>query len=202
VLVWRLLPGTNEEPVQDPTPSHLALTAPPSWTPAPSTAVPSRTATPTQTPTPTAPRNMLTPAAIREMLAKAKPVIGGSKVVKMYVYEQHASIEVPTKHDKGVYDTYDYRDGRLEEPRIGGEVKTPLVDLDTFDWDRLPALLKRADKDLGVPNPTSHHIIVDPDYGFTSVKQVLLVYASDEYHRTGYLVATPQGKVIKLVRNE
>jgi len=145
---------------------------------------------------------MLTPAAIREMIGKAKPVIGGSKVVKMYVYERHASIQVPAAHDKGVYDTYDYRDGVLGKGISRGQVRTPLVDLGTFNWDRLPALLERADRDLGVPNPTSHHIIVDPDYSFTSVKQVLLVYASDDYHRTGYLVATPQGKVIKLVRNE
>jgi hypothetical protein len=145
---------------------------------------------------------MLTPAAIREMLAKAGPVISGGKIVKMYVYEQHASIEVPAKHDKDVYDTYDYRDGVFDEPRIGNKIRTPLVDIRKFDWDRLPALLKRADRDLGVPKPTSHHIIVDPDYAFTSEKQVLLVYAGDDYHRTGYLVATPQGKVIKLVRNE
>ncbi|MEV4565664.1 protein kinase [Nonomuraea sp. NPDC049419] len=199
VLVWRLLPSTPDETVPDPEPSHLAMTATPSRTP-----TTPRVTIPSLTPSTKQPvrEKLLTPDGIRAMLRVVKPVIGTSKVVGMSVHETHASLDVPLKRDKKVYNTYDYRDGQVDEPRIGGQVKASPADLDTFNWDRLPALFKRADKDLGVPEPTSRYIIVDTDYGFTSVNPVLLVYVSDDYHRTGYLVASPQGKVLKLIRNE
>ncbi|GAA2214546.1 hypothetical protein GCM10009850_100110 [Nonomuraea monospora] len=151
---------------------------------------------PTQEP---AEKNLLTPAGMRGMIADLKPVIGGTKVVRMTIHPTHASVDVPSKDDAEVYDSYTYRDGDVTGPSKGSTFDTPLVDLAKFNWNALPALLKKAKSDLGARAPISHHLIVDPDYTFTSTKQVLLVYASDEYSRGGYLVASPQGKVLRVV---
>ncbi|SEG93445.1 Serine/threonine protein kinase [Nonomuraea solani] len=150
----------------------------------------------------TAPKNLLTPAGMRAMIAKIKPVIGGTKVVKMVVYPDYASFDAPLKKDPELYDSYSYRDGAVSRTSTGGEVDTPLVDLAKFNWNAVPGLLKKADKDLGVPKPTTRYLIVDPDYAFASTRQVLLVYVSDEYRRGGYLVAHPKGNVLKLYPND
>ncbi|SDJ62107.1 Serine/threonine protein kinase [Nonomuraea maritima] len=182
VLVWQLIPA----PDVGRTPAAARVT--PTSGPAASSSPPASTP---------APVNLLTPAGIRDMIAKLKPVIGGSKVVEMVVYPTYASIDVPLKDDPELYDTYVYRDGGVARAGHGGKVEAPLVDLAGFDWDTVPRLLKRADNDLGVPRPTRRYLIVDPDYAFASTRQVLLVYVSDDY-RSGYLVANPKGKVLKL----
>ncbi|MGW4802350.1 hypothetical protein ACWEPC_59060 [Nonomuraea sp. NPDC004297] len=193
VVVWQFIPAPRTT-VNVPDPTSLTLRDLPTPT-TNRTGEPARQ-TPTRKP---AEENLLTPAGMRTMIAKLKPVIGGTKVVRMTIHPTHASVDVPRKDDKELYDSYDYRDGEVTGPRTGRTFKTPLVDLATFNWNALPALIRRADKDLGAPDPTSHHMIVDPDYVFTSTRQVLLVYASDDYGRGGYLVANPKGKVLKLV---
>ncbi|MGV9380238.1 protein kinase domain-containing protein [Nonomuraea sp. NPDC003707] len=146
--------------------------------------------------TPATPGNLHTPAGMRALITKIKTELGDTKVVRMTVYPTYASIEAPIRRDKELYDTYFYRDGEITRSSAGGKVSTPVVDLQKYNWNALPALLKKANKDLGVPKPTSRYLIVDPDYAFATPRQVLLVYASDEY-RSGYLVANLQGKVIK-----
>ncbi|MFG1704753.1 protein kinase [Nonomuraea sp. M3C6] len=187
VLVWRLLPIQIPATATD-EPRSLSFT-PPTVTgdfrssPQPSTGS-------------TAPANLLTPAGMRYMITKLKPVIGGSKVVRLVVYPTYASAEAPLKKDPEIYDRYDYRDGAASRSGMGGKVITPVVDLNRYNWDALPALIKKANKDLGVPKPTTRYVIVDPDYAFATPRQVLLVYVSDGY-RSGYLVANLQGKVVR-----
>ncbi|MEV4169867.1 serine/threonine-protein kinase [Nonomuraea sp. NPDC049709] len=194
VLVWRLLPPSGDDG-GEPQANRLTLTDVPAATGTPRA---SATGEPTDDTEEPAEENLHTPAGIRSMIAKMKPAIGGTKIVKMTVYPTYASIDAPLKRDPELYDSYDYRDGAVSGSRTGGKVDTPLVDLAKFNWDALPALIKKANKDLGVPKPTSRYVIVDPDYSFASTRQVLLVYVSDDYHRGGYLVASPQGKVLKL----
>ncbi|MEV1176844.1 protein kinase [Nonomuraea sp. NPDC049784] len=183
VLVWQLIPTQSRDVAED-TPSVGSTPAVTTNPRSPSTT------------TRATPDNLHTPAGIRAMIAKIKPAIGGTKVVKLTVYPTYASIEAPLKRDKGLYDRYDYRDGEVVRSSIGGKVNTPVVDLDQYNWDALPALLRKANKDLGVPKPTMRYVIADPDYVFASPHQVLLVYVSDGY-RTGYLVADLKGKVVR-----
>jgi hypothetical protein len=212
VLVWRFLPPATPGAGGDPRATSLSLGTGPATTGPADEPVEERTDDPTDDPTdertdertdePTeqpAEKDLLTPAGMRGMIAKLKPVIGGTKVVKMSIHPTHASVYVPRKDDPEVYDSYDYRDGEVTGPTAGSTFDTPLVDLAKFNWNALPNLLKKAKQDLGARAPISHHMIVDPDYSFTSTRQVLLVYASDEYNRGGYLVANPQGKVLKVV---
>ncbi|GGS75581.1 protein kinase [Nonomuraea spiralis] len=142
------------------------------------------------------PENLLTAAGARAAIKALKPVMGGTKVVRMVIYPTYASAEAPLKNDPGVYDRYSYRDGVATRDGSGSTVRTPTVDLAKFNWDALPALFKKAESTLGVRKPKSRYIIVDPDFVFTSTRQVLLVYLSDDY-RTGYLVADARGRVLK-----
>ncbi|TMR25512.1 serine/threonine protein kinase [Nonomuraea turkmeniaca] len=187
VLVWRFLPitSTTTTPSGD-DPTALSVTP----------AASSDPETPAETKTESSePENLLTPADMRAMIAKVKEEIGGSKVAGMTVYPTYALIEAPTAADKEVYDRYNYRDGAVSRFGSGGVLIDPLVDLDKYDWNALPGLVKKANKDLGVPEPTTRYVIVGPDS--TSGTPVLRVYVSDSYHRTGYLVANLQGKVVR-----
>ncbi|MFC4008014.1 serine/threonine-protein kinase [Nonomuraea purpurea] len=191
VLVWRLLPAVFPDQGDDPDGGRLTL---------PSVPMPTRgleRENDDDTPeTPARTASLLTSAGIRDLIAKVKSATGGSKVVRMSVHATHAVINAPIKRDKELYDTYMYRDGELTRSSAGGTVDGPLADLDAYNWDALPGLLKRASTGLGVPKPTTRYLIVDPDFAFANPRQVLLVYASDGY-RSGYLVANLQGKVVK-----
>ncbi|MFI6739590.1 serine/threonine-protein kinase [Nonomuraea sp. NPDC050451] len=190
VLVWQVLPSlsrstTKTDPSVQSTSEEVTDPEYPS------------ASTPTTPDTPATPGNLHTPSGMRALIAKIKTELGGTKVVRMTVYPTYASIEAPVKDNKALYDTYFYRDGAITKSSAGGKMKgTPFVDLQKYNWDALPALLKKANKDLGVAKPTSRYLIVDPDYVFTNPRQVLLVYASDDYG-SGYLVANLQGKVVR-----
>ncbi|QYC44484.1 Serine/threonine-protein kinase PK-1 [Nonomuraea coxensis DSM 45129] len=196
VLAWRFLPLGG--PLVDAGPDGRTTTS--AFTPPASESA--ERSTPEQTPAgESAPEqeNLLTPAGMRAMIAKLKPAIGGSKVADMTVYPTYAVIQAPKQDDPEVSERYDYRDGRVTKSTgFGREIDGPTVDLDKYDWNALPALLRKADKDLGVARPTSRYLIVDPDFVFTSPRQVLRVYVSDDYQRTGYLVADFKGKVLKV----
>jgi serine/threonine protein kinase len=142
------------------------------------------------------PKSLLTPAGMRTAIKALKPVMGGTKVVRLVVYPTYASAQAPVKGDPKIYDNYSYRDGVAARDGHGSTFQTPTVDLQKYNWNALPTLLKKAERVLGVAKPTSRYLIVDPDFTFTSSKQVLLVYLADDY-RSGYLVADTQGRVLK-----
>ncbi|HEX4818039.1 MAG TPA: serine/threonine-protein kinase [Nonomuraea sp.] len=200
VLVWRFLPTLLPDTTQRDDPTNLSLTPAASSTADP----PAATSTPDgdeQTTSP-APADLLTPDGMKALVARVKPAIGGDKVVRMTVYPTYAAIEAPLRKDKELYDLYYYRDGAVTRSGSGGQVEVPPVDLDAYNWNALPALLKKADQDLGVPDPTSRYVIVDSNYSFATPRQVLLVYVTDDYGRAGYLVANLQGKVVKTYPND
>ncbi|MFG1960401.1 serine/threonine-protein kinase [Nonomuraea sp. NPDC049028] len=141
--------------------------------------------------------NLLTPAGIRTAIAKLKPAIGGTKVIRMVIYPEYASVQAPVKGEKGVYEMFMYRDGTVSPQPGGSTTDEDPVDLTKFNWDALPALLRKADQSLGVRKPTTHYIVVDPAYEFLGAREALLVYVSDKYNRSGYLVASTKGKVIR-----
>ncbi|HUR08698.1 MAG TPA: protein kinase [Nonomuraea sp.] len=193
VLVWTFLPALNGDAADDP---QALKSAQPTSSAAEST--PKSTKKSTSKPTEAAdPGNLLTPAGVRTMISRLKPVTGGTKVFRLALYSEHASIEAPVKGEKGIYDRFTYRDGTAANQGPGGTTTETPVDLAKFNWDLLPALLRKADKDLNVRKPTTHYVIVDPSFTFVSgTHDSLLIYVGDKY-RTGYLVADVNGKVIK-----
>ncbi|MFF8714042.1 protein kinase [Streptomyces sp. NPDC015184] len=156
-----------------------------------------KTAGPEET-APEQPENLLTPAGARSVIAALEPVMGGTRITSFTLYEEHASVEAPLRSNKNLYDVYAYRDGRATRERAGGTLMSDArsVDLKKFDWDALPGLIRRADKELGVAEPTTHYVDIDPASPFDGYRPTISIYVSDEYGGA-YLRADVNGKVLK-----
>ncbi|MFI6600733.1 serine/threonine-protein kinase [Nonomuraea sp. NPDC050536] len=187
VVGWNLIPRTQ---IQDPGTT---------FTP-PASSLPKKSATtePSDEPTQQAQQvNLHTAAGMQVLMAQVKRLTGGTKVVSLAAYPTYASFNAPVKTDKEVYDTYFFRDGTAGKQSKGSKIDNPPVDLARFDWNRLPALFRKADRVLGVRKPTTHYLVIDP--GFASLfgnSPFMMIYVGDDY-RTAYLVADAHGRVIK-----
>ncbi|WP_431788726.1 protein kinase [Streptomyces sp. G9] len=142
--------------------------------------------------------NLLTPDGARTAIEALKPLMGGTKVTDFTLYGEHASAEAPLKTNAALYDRFSYRDGRAKNDDMGGTLMSgsTTVDLDSVDWDALPALLKTAEKTLNVDDPESSYVIVDPSSPFHDDRPVLRVYVSDS-HGGAFLTAELDGRVIE-----
>ncbi|MFF3956145.1 protein kinase [Streptomyces sp. NPDC001890] len=192
VLVWSLLPAEDTK-ASGGTPSASGRAPAPASSGGPSPA--GKKESPRQT---AAPENLLTPSAARSVIAALKPVMGTTEVTSFTLYDVHASAEAPIAKNKALYDVFSYRDGKATRDRAGGTLMSGAksVDLEKFDWDALPGLIRRADKELGVAEPTTHYVDIDPASPFDNYQPTLSVYVSDEYGGA-YLRADINGKVLK-----
>nr|WP_217201730.1 serine/threonine-protein kinase [Streptomyces buecherae] len=142
--------------------------------------------------------NLLTPAGIRRALAELRPLMDSGKVISLVVYPEHVSAEALVKGSTKRYDRFSYRaDSGASRDGAGGTKTTGTqpVDLNAFDWDALPALMRKADQVLGVDQPTSRYLVVRAPSSVFDEGQSMSVYLSDAYG-SGYLKADPKGKVI------
>ncbi|MFB8141996.1 protein kinase domain-containing protein [Streptomyces parvus] len=142
--------------------------------------------------------NLLTPDGARTAIDALKPLMGGTKVTDFTLYGEHASAEAPLKSNAALYDRFSYRDGRAKNDDMGGTLTSgsTTIDLNSVDWDALPALLKTAEKTLNVDDPESSYVIVDPSSPFHDDRPVLRVYVSDS-HGGAFLTAELDGRVIE-----
>ncbi|MFI0931836.1 serine/threonine-protein kinase [Streptomyces sp. NPDC021019] len=142
--------------------------------------------------------DLLTPDGARAAIEAMKPLMGGTKVTDFTLYGEHASADAPLKSNAALYDRFSYRDGRARNNDMGGTLPSgsTTIDLDSVDWDALPALLKTAEKTLNVDEPESRYVIVDPSSPFHEDRPVLRVYVSDS-HGGAYLTAELDGRVIE-----
>ncbi|MFI7323306.1 protein kinase [Streptomyces rubiginosohelvolus] len=142
--------------------------------------------------------DLLTPDGARAAIDALKPLMGGTKVTDFTLYSEHASAEAPLKSNAALYDRFSYREGRAKNDDMGGTLMSgsTTVDLDSVDWDALPALLKTAEETLNVDEPESSYVIVDPSSPFHDDRPVLRVYVSDA-HGGAFLTAELDGRVIE-----
>ncbi|MCX5262953.1 serine/threonine-protein kinase [Streptomyces sp. NBC_00199] len=142
--------------------------------------------------------DLLSGDGVKNVVAKLSAATGGAKVTSLVVYEEYAIAEVSVKGRPKLYDRYSYRGGDVAvKDGPGGTVmsgKVP-VDLDVYDWDKVPGLLARAARSLGVPRPTSRYLLVDPGSTVFDTGPSMSVYLSDDYG-SGYLRADVKGRVI------
>ncbi|MFF3446972.1 protein kinase [Streptomyces sp. NPDC002667] len=197
VLVWTLLPDGGDKDQGKGAGSAGASSSA-------RTTDPTRTAsrpTPTPAPQADAKTDLLTPAGIRTAVKEIKAATGTDRACSLTVYPAYVSADVMVKGSDTKYDSYTYRPGQGAEKDIissaitGGERP---FSLDSFDWDVLPALLKRARKDLNVPRPTMRYVLVRPADDTFDTPLGLAVYLADD-HVTGYLEADPKGKVTRVM---
>jgi serine/threonine protein kinase len=151
-----------------------------------------------QSSAPAATGNLLTPAGIRAVIAQVLKSTGGTHVVAMNIYPDHATFDVVKKDDPTAFDTYLYSKGQVTfwvqgQALDDGE---PALDPNKINWDALPGLIKQADTSLNVKvtASTERYVVVDSDI-ITHVPE-MRVYMSDQYH-DGYLAADLNGKVTR-----
>ncbi|MFD7287665.1 serine/threonine-protein kinase [Streptomyces sp. NPDC059863] len=205
VLIWTLVPWPGDSRTDgDSAGGDRSMTGAP--TPSAPLRTPTGSASPSASPSTSpegSPDSLLSPSAIRSVIAGLKPVMGGTDVNRFVVYDDYASAEAPVPDDKRLYDTFQYRDGEATRQGAGGTLIAGkrTVDLTSFDWDALPGLLRTAEKGLGVDKPTNRYVIVDPAWVFADDQPVLLVYVMDDYG-AAYLAASRSGKVLDTVPRE
>ncbi|WP_411110430.1 protein kinase domain-containing protein [Streptomyces sp. c-19] len=155
----------------------------------------SKAPTPTQEADPVA-RDLLTPAGVRTAIAAVKAASGSTRVTGFVVYPDYAVAESLVKGSSKRYDRYVYRNGDVAVRQGSGTSFPGAVpaDLDAFDWDALPGLVKRADKELGVDQPTSRYLVLVPGSTLLGSEAGLSIYLTDAYG-TGYLNADAKGRV-------
>lgn len=145
-----------------------------------------------------APADLLTPEGARQAIAALKPLMGGTKVTDFTLYGEHASAQAPLKSNSRLYDRFSYRNGQAKNDDMGGTLMSgdKAVDLDSVDWDALPALLRTARTSLNIPEPESSYVILDPSSPFHDDRPVLRVYVSDTYGGA-FLTVELDGRVIE-----
>ncbi|WP_328862493.1 serine/threonine-protein kinase [Streptomyces sp. NBC_00306] len=147
--------------------------------------------------------DLLTPAGVREVIKALETTAHTTKFFELVVYEEYAIAQVPVKGSRKKYDRYEYRDGRASKQGPGGTVigtdEGP-VDVSKVTWDKLPTLISRANRELGISEPTMRYVIVRGPV-FEDVPTVN-VYLTDDYSSSGYLAADFKGTVLNKVAAE
>lgn len=140
--------------------------------------------------------DLLSPAGARKVVSAMSEVMGGTQVSDFNIYQDHASATAPAKSVKNGFDDFSYDDGvATRDGPDTVDADRAVLDLNTVNWDALPALWQRAEKELGVDKPTMRYIVVDTDIidGTPSLK----LYLSDDYGGA-YLLANLAGVVVEL----
>ncbi|MFC6093406.1 serine/threonine-protein kinase [Saccharothrix lopnurensis] len=144
--------------------------------------------------------SLLTPAGARKAASALGEVMGGTKVSELTLWPDRATTTAPTAAVAHGFDNFEYRGGKATRQGPDGvDADRAVLDLNEINWDALPALFERADKDLGVPKPTMRYVIVDTDIidGTASLR----VYLIDDYG-AAFLEANLKGEVLKAYARE
>ncbi|WP_236242680.1 serine/threonine-protein kinase [Streptomyces sp. CC228A] len=144
--------------------------------------------------------SLLTTANVRAVLAAFREASGSAQVTELTVYEDYALASIPTAPGARTYDAYEFRGGAARRTGPGGTISSDSADEQPFDvaalaWDRLPDLMKQAERDLGVDDPTMRYVIVDR-WTFNGDEPTMRFYLTNEYRASGYLAADRTGKVV------
>ncbi|MEU8651974.1 serine/threonine-protein kinase [Streptomyces sp. NPDC048737] len=190
VLVWALLPDAGGDTDTPAAPRGTASRTTGTATTSPSAAPVDGTGDRT---------DLLSADGLRGAVAKLTDATGGSKVTSLVVYEEYAIATAPVPGRPKLYDRYMYRGADVAVKFGPGGTITDgsvPVDLDDVTWDAVPALLTKAARTLGVSDPTSRYLIVNPASTLFDSDPNLSVYLSDEYG-SAYLKADLRGRVVE-----
>ncbi|MET7455738.1 protein kinase [Streptomyces sp. NPDC005574] len=158
--------------------------------------------TPSTGGTPSAVTDLLTPTGVRQALHAIEKETGSSSFGAFLVYPDYVSASVMVRGSRTRYETYTYRvaggveKGIVKSSLTGGQKP---VELDDFHWDALPALLKRAGKELKVDGRATRYLLVRQPNDIFGTPSGMAIYLSNEYGEGGYMEADPRGRVTRTV---
>ncbi|MGW1617335.1 protein kinase domain-containing protein [Streptomyces sp. NPDC002285] len=142
-------------------------------------------------------KDLLTPAGVRSAIKAIETKTKTTKFFEFTVYGEYAFANVPIAGSQTKYDRYEFRNGYAKRSGPGGTATGDddgPFDVSKVNWDVLPALAKKADKELNVSKPTMRYVIVRGPI-LESVPTVNL-YLVDAYNSVGYLSADFDGAVL------
>lgn len=133
---------------------------------------------------------------INDFLTTYRDRFDTSQVVELVMYDDYAVVQVPVE-GKARSAGWLYRDGKWED--FGG-VRASFPGSQPVDTARLDAAalagnVERARTALGVEEASTTYVVVH-DYSVDEPPQVL-VYASNEYNESGYLLTRLRGAVVR-----
>jgi serine/threonine protein kinase len=147
-------------------------------------------------------KTLLTPAAVRDVIKKFEEASRSKEFAQITVYEERASADAPVAGRRGAFDNYTYEKGAdaavRARPSTGITSGGAKVNLDVFNWDALPKLMRTAERTLKVEKPTLRYVIAKASWTFNGDQPTMMVYLTDDYGG-GYLAANRKGQVIKTV---
>ncbi|MFD5749221.1 serine/threonine-protein kinase [Streptomyces sp. NPDC127033] len=183
VLLWTLLPGIGD------------VTA---WWNAPGSSGEPGASRSADAPAPA--EDLLTTAGVRTAVKALRAEMGTDRAASLSAYPDFITVQGMVKGSDKRYDMYTYRagEGVTKGPASGTLMLGQLpFSMDAFDWDAIPALLKRAEKDLNVEQPTSRYLLVRPPNSLLGSSAGLTLYLSNAYGG-GRLEADSKGKVTQV----
>ncbi|WP_234534556.1 serine/threonine-protein kinase [Streptomyces shenzhenensis] len=194
VLAWTLLPRTGDH-ASGSTDSNTART----------TTSPSAGSGSTDSPKAArqaATTDLLTPEGIRTAVAAFEKQTGRDRFGRLTVYPHYVIAWLMVKGSDTAYDMYTYRAGQgVQKDIISGTLPgdgTP-IRLDGFAWDKVPALLAEARRQLKVPDADTRYLVVDLPGNAFGDPAGMSVYLGNKYSQSGYLQTDRTGKVVKVM---
>ena len=146
---------------------------------------------------PAAGPDLLTTAGMNTLISALPSAIGGSQVLQMTVYPTYAIVEVQDKANSSTYDNYEYSGGHTKSLGSGGSIAPgyTTTGLNSVNWNILPGLLEKANMDLGVQNPITRYVVLDPNWPSAGSGASLRVYIANA-NGEGYLLSDPNGNIL------
>ncbi|WP_328675551.1 serine/threonine-protein kinase [Streptomyces sp. NBC_00343] len=196
-LAWKVLPGGNDK--NDTSTSSPGATGQTQR----QTATPSVSASQSSAAVKT--QDMLTPAGIRTAIKAFEEKSGSDRFTDFSVYPGYVIADVVVKGSRTKVQNYTYRSGTGFDPDgnkgLVGEGDQP-VELDDFNWDAVPALLKTAKKELKVEKPTSQYLLLRVPNTYDGTLKGMAIYLSDDYGSGGFMEANTKGTVTRVVPSD
>ncbi|MFJ2512919.1 serine/threonine-protein kinase [Streptomyces sp. MAA16] len=205
-IVWQALPGDDGKDASASTGTDGRTSQPrpsTSATPSAGSDKGGASASPRATASPAAGKGrtygLLGPDGIRTALDAVREETGRTRFTDLTVYPEFVSVQAMVPGSKNRYDTYTYRpESGVTKGIISGSLssgKKP-SSLEEYDWDAVPALLAKAEKDLKVSKPTTRYLVLREAGNVFGTPAGMMIYLTNEYQEVGYLFADTKGKII------
>ena len=129
-----------------------------------------------------------------QMLDDLDAEVGSTVVSAAVIFKDYAVLTIVSPDDPRLTDYYYYGEGELQEPTNQSplQVDDPVLDLRDVDMERATHWLDVVPGMVNVPDADETWLNI---WDFGSNHLNVMVYASNTYNDTGYLVTTPAGEL-------
>ncbi|MCB5180302.1 hypothetical protein LG632_13035, partial [Streptomyces sp. SMC 277] len=146
--------------------------------------------------------SLISPAGARAAIEAFRKETGTTTFLNLRLYEGYVLADIPVTPGAKATNSYRYDKGKASRFGASGlpvQQGKPPIDMTKIDWDALPALMDRSQRDLGIGHPSMRYVVVEP--WLMDGSPSLRPYLTDETGNGGYVHAGIDGKVVKVYRS-